>query len=684
MRALLLVLLLRCAALAGERLDEVVVSADRVAEPADEVPTHVTILRRDDVERSAAQTAADLLRQVPGFSLFRRSSSLVANPTTQGVSLRGLGASGASRSLVRLDGIPLNDPFGGWVYWSRVPLEALARIEVVEGGSATLWGNYGLGGVIDLTTRAPGPRGLHVFTEGGTRDTVHAELSATDRVGPFGLLVAGTHFDTGGYPVLRDDQRGPIDVDAFSAWDAFHGTVEWTPSAAARFHLRGNYLVENRGNGTPLTHNDTEAGTIAADGAWRTPDGSDWSGAVFGQLQTFASTFSTQASDRRSETPALDQFAVPSTSVGGSVQWVRTVAAVHLLTAGADVRTVDGQTDEGFRFARGAFTHQRAAGGEQQLAGAFVEDVWTPLPRLQLTGAGRLDVWRNAGGFRRESVLASGAVERDDHFADRTVVVLDPRLAARWALGPHAALRGAFYEAYRAPTLNELVRPFRVRNDITEANPGLDPERLIGGELGVDHLTDAARARLTGYWNEVEDPIANLTVGRGPGTIAPCGFVPKGGICRQRQNLGTLRVRGLESDVEIRPRPPLAASAGWVLADTEVLSAPGHRELVGKASAQIPRHQAVFRLAWERSAGPSAALQARWVGRQFEDDRNRIALGSFVVLDLFLGWRFRPSWQVFFRIENLLDRTYAVGRTADGLESVGAPLLAHGGVRAEF
>ena len=97
------------------RLEPVVVSAGRVEQALQDVPANVTVLTREDIERSAARTVDDLLRQIPGFSLFRRSSSLVANPTTQGVSLRGIGPSGVSRTLVLLDGIPLNDPFGGWV-----------------------------------------------------------------------------------------------------------------------------------------------------------------------------------------------------------------------------------------------------------------------------------------------------------------------------------------------------------------------------------------------------------------------------------------------------------------------------------------------------------------------------------------------------------------------------------------
>src|SRR5688572_16398798 len=113
---------------AAYRMDELVVTPGRTEQRLGDVPANVTVLGRGDLRRSAAPTVDDLLRQIPGFSLFRRSSSRVANPTTQGVTLRGIAPSGVSRSLVLLDGVPLNDPFGGWVYWGRVPKESVERI----------------------------------------------------------------------------------------------------------------------------------------------------------------------------------------------------------------------------------------------------------------------------------------------------------------------------------------------------------------------------------------------------------------------------------------------------------------------------------------------------------------------------------------------------------------------------
>src|SRR6266446_3074593 len=130
----------------AERLEPVVVTATRAEQPIGEAPASVTVLSREDIRQGAGQSLDDLLRQVPGFSLFRRSSSLVSHPTTQGVSLRGIGPSGASRALVLLDGVPVNDPFGGWVYWNRVPREMIEDVEISRGSASGLYGSSAMGG----------------------------------------------------------------------------------------------------------------------------------------------------------------------------------------------------------------------------------------------------------------------------------------------------------------------------------------------------------------------------------------------------------------------------------------------------------------------------------------------------------------------------------------------------------
>jgi outer membrane receptor protein involved in Fe transport len=668
-----------------------VVSASRIEQLLKDAPTHVTIITREDIEQSPARTLDDLLRQIPGFSLFRRSSSLVTHPTAQGVSLRGIGPSGVSRTLVLLDGIPLNDPFGGWVYWSKVPLEGIERIEVVRGGGSGLYGSYALGGIINIITRRPEARLVQAKLDLGTRNSVDADLLASHVEGPWGVSVEGSYFRTDGYKIVREDQRGAIDINADTSHETFNGRVEYTPSSASSLFLAGSFFHEDRGNGTPYQKNSTEAGYIATGGRLRTADASEWQFNLFSHLQTFSSTFSAAAPNRNSETPALDQFDVPSTDLGATLQWSKQIHQAHLLTAGTDLRWIDGETNEDFTFsaALNAFTRQRKAGGEQFLAGLFLQDIITPAPRWQVTIAGRLDLWRNFDGSRLEQNKQTGAITRDQTFDDQTRIAFSPKVAIVHHATDQLTFTGSVYWAFRAPTINELYRPFRVRNDITEANANLDEERLIGGEIGIDYAPIRnLRGRVTAFWNEVSDPVANVTIGPGPGTVAPCGFVPAGGVCRQRQNLDRTRIRGIETELEYRPHPSWTFSGSYLFNDTEVLSASNQPELEGKRIAQVPRHQFALKLNYTNPALVNVSVQGRYVGDQFEDDINSLKLGNFFVVDLML-WRSIPipkvsASELFFAVENLFDRTYEVGKTTDGIVTIGAPLLVHGGIRVRF
>jgi len=668
------------------RLEPVVVSASRIEQKLRDVPANVTVITREEIQQSPARTVDDLLRQIPGFSLFRRSSSLVTHPTAQGVSLRGIGPSGVSRTLVLLDGVPLNDPFGGWVYWSKVPLESIERIEVVRGGGSGVYGNYALSGVINIVTRQPEARVVQAKLDLGTRNTVDADLMASHVTGPWGISLEGNFFRTDGYKIVREDQRGKIDIDADSEHKTFNGRVEYTPSLATSLFLAGSFFHEDRGNGTERQKNSTEAGYIGTGGRLKTADGSDWQFTLFSHLQTFNSTFSSAAQDRNSETLALNQFDVPSTALGANLQWSKRLFQTHLLTAGTDLRWIDGETNED---AFAAFTRRRKAGGEQQLVGVYAQDIFTLIPRLQVTIAGRLDYWRSFDASRLETNLQTGAVIRNTPFPDRDEVAFSPKVALLYHATDQLSLRGSVYQGFRAPTINELFRPFRVRNDITEANENLKPERLIGGEVGMDYtIAKNLLGRLTAFWNEVEDPVANVTKGTGPGTVAPCGFVPAGGVCRQRQNLGRTQIRGVEAELEYRPFVPWTLSGSYLFNDTEVLSAPNQPELEGKRIAQVPEHQFTLKLTYTNPALLNFYIQGRYVGDQFEDDLNSLKLGDFFVVDLML-WRSIPipkvsASELFFAVENLFDRTYEVGKTTDGIVTIGAPLLVHGGIRVRF
>jgi len=213
-------------------LPDLVVSASRAPEPPAQVPFALVVLPGDTLRSAPTMTLDGALRSVPGFSLFRRSDSLTANPTAQGVSLRGLSPSGASRSLVLLDGVPLNDPFGGWVTWSKVPRESLASAELVRGGGATAWGNAALGGVVQLFTagastgQEPSQSNLlgysgrgssgRIAMAAGAFDLRSVELAVRQPLGAGTLQLSGRDFATDGFPLVAPEDRGPADVAAWS------------------------------------------------------------------------------------------------------------------------------------------------------------------------------------------------------------------------------------------------------------------------------------------------------------------------------------------------------------------------------------------------------------------------------------------------------------------------------------
>ncbi len=660
-------------------MGEVTVSAARTSQALGELPAQTTVLERGGIRQAPALSADELLRQVPGFSLFRRASSAVAHPTTQGVSLRGLGASGASRALVLLDGMPLNDPFGSWVAWSRVRLASLERVEVVRGGGAQLWGNYTLGGVINLVTAQPQERAFALSGVAGNGRTGSLDFAAGDRLGSTSVGVEGGYSTTQGYPTVRANQRGSIDREAGSQSQSLRLKLSRPFSSAGQLYLHAGLWREERDNGTPLAHNSTRAGFVGGSAILRTAAGGRWTFSSFVQAQGFDSFFSSAAADRNAEVPALDQYDMPAKAAGASVEWSRPVGATHLLAAGVDGRWVKGESDENFRYVEGHFTRQRQAGGAQQALGLYVQEVFIPHPRWQFTLGGRLDWWRNASSFRREQDLDNGQSLRDDGFVDRSRQVFDPKAGLRFKATDRLSLRGALYRSFRTPTLNELFRPFRVRNDITEANEGLEPERLLGAEVGLDYQRSALSAHLTGYWNEVEDMVFNLTQGRGPGQVSPCGFVPDGGLCRQRQNLEKVRVRGVEAELKGQRGPAWTWAAGYLFTHSRIATAPG--DLEGKDLPQVPAHHLTLQLSYAQPARGRFTVQGRYTSGQFEDDLNTLELGGFGVVDLFASRPITKGIEIFFQVENLFDQPYEVGISGDGVVSVGAPRWFQGGFR---
>ncbi|OYW30415.1 MAG: TonB-dependent receptor [Caulobacter sp. 12-67-6] len=638
-----------------------------------------SVVRLDEAELAGAVRIDEALSRTPGVSLFRRTSSLSANPTTQGISLRAIAPSGAGRTLVLLDGAPLNDPFGGWVIWSQLAPEGVAGADIVRGAGAGPYGAGALTGVISLRER---DAGTVADLSTGTFGTARASGAGAVQIGQVRLMASGAYDRGDGYTPVRGRARGaadtPVDLDARSAALRLDA-----PVGEAELSVRLGGYSEDRGAGLNGARAKATGSALSATLA-RTPSETGWGWRLqaWRRDSDLANSAVAVAANRATTTPANDQYETPATGQGvnAALRWSGPRFEGEF---GLDARFADGEVRERFRYMAGAFTRDRRAGGETSVAGAYAEGAVTQDQWL-LAGGLRLDRWTSSNGLRIERDAANGAVLLDDRPADRDGQVATARLGARRDLGQGGALRLAAYSGFRPPTLNELHRPFRVGNDITEANSALRPERLLGLETGVSARGQDYLLEATAFWNRIEDPIANVTLGAGPAVFPRAGFVPAGGVLRERRNTGEITAIGLEAHATRKLGAALDVRAALSVTDARVDGGAAAPQLTGKRPAQAPIWSATTGMQWRVSSRLDLDVDLTWEGKRFDDDLNSRVLGASLRIDARADWRLARGVTAYLAADNLLDEEIEVSRTANGVAGYANPRMARIGLRLAF
>jgi outer membrane receptor protein involved in Fe transport len=637
-------------------LETVTVTAYRSALGSSDSPASTRVLDGQQLQLSASPSLDGKLTQVPGFTLFRRSSSLNANPTTEGVSLRGLGSTAASRSLVVLDDIPLNDPYGGWIHWEELPELSIHSVEVVRGGASDLYGSSAIGGVISVIPVHPQNSGVQLFASGGSESTLDDGALATLQRGSWSGIASGGLIATDGYTLIAPDLRGPIDQP--SNVHAQNGLVEVdrTLPNEGRAFLRSNVLNEVRHNGTPATGNATRL--------WRGAAGADWRGFAlrfFGDNEHYRQSFSSVGGGRASET--LTRFAFdPADELGAALRWRRPMGAHALVLAGADTHDVRADDSE----------HLLTSGGtldttaRQRQTGVWSEALFTPA-QWTISGSARVDHFSN---FDARQFSSSAAAVELPAFSE---TVFDPRLGLVRRITQSLSLNASGFRAYRAPTENELYRTGQVGQQITEPNPNLRSERATGWEAGFqgDIRRYGASVRASYFWTQVNRPITALTLSSTPTSTL-----------LERENLGQIESRGVSLDYAMRPVSWLGIEGGYQWADATVTKFAPEPQLVGNWIPQVARNMATSQVRFSQPRLGVLSLQGRISGRQFDDDANVYLLHSYFRLDSSAEHNFGRHVVVFASGENLFDRSIEVGKTP--LTTLANPRLARFGIRLNF
>ena len=648
--------------------DSVTVSADRGLVGVSDSATSVAVVSEQQMEAEPGLTLDDKLHEVAGFQLFRRTSSWTANPTTEGLSLRGLGSTAASRTLVVSDQVPLNDPFGGWIHWDEIPSLGMDEVRLLRGGSADLYGSSAIGGVVDVAPVMPVKRGFELKADAGgaSEDTANEDALVAGAMRRLAMLGAFSGLKTGGYIPTAPAFRGTVDVPANV--DAESGRVVLsTPEAerGVKGFLVGNVLNETRGNGTPLQTNGTRlwryVGGVDADGGW-----GNALVRVYGSREAYRQSFSAIAADRDSETLTKLQR-VPVDEMGLVAQGAKTLKDVTA-AVGVDVRDVRATDDES-AVGGGAVTATTSTSARQREVGGYVDGIWQP-KGWSVSGSVRVDSFRTFDARRvvSNAVGVTGLPELDELFAS-------PRVGVVRKLRHGFLLTGTGFRAFRGPTMNELYRTGQVGQQTTLANDALLAERATGFEFGGEEVGRVGRLRATYFWTEVNRPISAVELSQTATTQL-----------LQRQNLGQIRSRGVMVEGQTAAWRGLDASFGYQLAVATVTafnsSSAAQANLTGKWIPEVPRESVTGTVNYVRPKFASLHVVASYEGREFDDAANEFLLHPYARVDVMAERQLGRGFSVYAGAQNLLNRTIDAGLTP--VLTLAAPRLVQGGLRYEL
>lgn len=619
-------------------------------------------LDRDLIVTSGSGRIEDVLSSVAGFQQFRRSDSRSSNPSAQGVTLRALGGNATSRALVLLDGVPMADPFFGFIPLSAIAPEGLDSIRVTRGGGSGPFGAGALAGTIELNSADADTLGpLSASALVNDRGETEASASVAQDLGA-GFAVVSGRWDRGqGFFTTPTDQREPASARAaFGSWSV---GIRGVAPITDEIELQARGLIFN--DLRTLRFDGADSSSEGADASIRLVGRGDWQFDATAFLQT--RNFSNVVISSTRFVRVLDQRNTPSTGLGGKLEIRPPVSADHLLRVGVDYRRSSGELQEdAYSAFSGNLTERRRAGGRNSDLGIFIEDDWS-IGELILTGGIRADRTVIENGFYRAE-NASNALVSETIAPDRANWSFSYRAGGSYQIGDAARVRAAAYRGLRLPTLNELYRPFVVFPVVTEANAALENEGLEGFEAGVD-ITPAAGVDLniTAFHNRVENAIANIT-------LAP--------TLRQRQNLPAIMARGIEAGASLT-RGQISFNGTLAYTDAEINGSGASLALEGSRPPQVPELAASAMLAWRPADNWVLSVTLRHVGMQFESDQETDILPAATTLNAFAQIPIAGKFSLVLRAENLFDETILT-RNQGGSIDLGVPRTVWGGIRFGF
>ena len=686
------------------KLDEIVVTATRTEKDVDSAPGSVTVITNKDIKRLRIHTVDEAIKYEAG--VFARHTKGLANSMPK-VELRGL--YGPYRTLVMLNGVPLNAGYNGLVDWNTVSTENVERIEIIRGPSSALYGGNAMGGVINIITKTPKKFYANVKSGYGRSDTYHDDTyrystNLGDRF--MDKLSIGLGFEreeTNGYPtslVTRSIKSGAGTLTG--GWETKNksGKRKWvagdTGDNTARrwnFHLETKYDLTDTGSiafnfqrgfhryayDRPHTYlqdkngNPAYSGSVDCGGGRRArvsssnylsgmgeKDDSNYSLAykeIFGPV-IFNGKAGYQDRDNwytiRRGSGTYDN-AAGSLKDSNTKSWFTDLqtniplGSKHVLTSGLYFRYDDYKDREyGLSFYRDEGSKTGKTGlteGNDRFYAIYLQDEWDIIDKLALFTGVRFDYWEAFDG-------KSGKIGSVKKFSEPDDISVSPKMAVVFKPLANTIVKGSVGRAFRAPTIYELYKTWTSSwGTIYYSNPDLNPETLWNYEIGVDQYFFSRRLKLsaTCFHTDIDDLIYS--------------YYGKDGN-NYKNNAGKAKIDGIELGISAKPVDWLRLWGNYTYNDSEIKEHKYKPEVEGKKIANMPVSTANLG-ADVHYRWITASIAGQYLGRIYKTELNK------EVHDVYGGWT-QKYWlwntkltvapvkhlEVSFSVDNLFDKKY--------------------------
>jgi iron complex outermembrane receptor protein len=506
-----------------QKLKSVTVTATRSGTPLDEIPLNTTVLAKEVLEVAPDQTIDQILKNVPGVIL-NDTPYYQKDPTGQSINVRGLGN---ARTLVLIDGVPANDAFYGTVQWNLVPMSSIDSVEFIRGGVSSLWGNFGMGGVINIKTKTPANSQQEVSASYGAFGTGNVaaskDLIASENLQ---LRFSTDYFNTDGYqniatisPASSANIKNGQDPSASNNSNVrMQGYFKANQDNNGFFRV-GYHTMSNLSSGYAFATNITQEATVAGGLTTRLDDKSKVDVNFMYESTGFnkqnGSTTTSRSNSIPANTPYINAtYQDPYSTVGASAQYTQEATGlIDQYVVGVDARNIAGSnltnnlnnngTSAAVNYAQGQQTFYGLMGQLKSKAESFP---------LETTLAARIDQW-NSQTPTNYNAGPNGVNPAYQNIPNQSKTQLSPTLGLLYKMNKNWDIRSAAYQAFHAPGMNNTLRSYGSSSGYSFANPNLTPETMTGYEVGTDYRWRGGFGQLTAFNNfSFFQPIPNIFI----------------------------------------------------------------------------------------------------------------------------------------------------------------------------